>query len=308
MKSAEDYTSDIPFLCEMCELVYTYEEAAYENDPRHLELFKKYGKADKYWDYDFGLQIGIWSGTSPNEKIVCFRGTDEMHDWTYNFDTDALKLDSGSTIHEGFDRHIHEEGAFEKVVAQLKANGIPAKIIVTGHSLGGACALLSSYYLAKEFTSTKVEAIVFGAPRVGYESFGKEYLNVPNLAVPILIRHTNDPVSRIPFAPFQPFGIQIWLNYPTSEPVYESISENPLSCCELCHMRCCNQTCNYCALLCGSPFGDGGPASALDFFGGGYHCGMEKYHHSFISMSPESKTNIEEKIKVTQMNLATTLI
>ena len=56
-----------------------------------------------------------------------------MHDWTYNFDTDPLKLDSGSTIHEGFDRHIHEEGAFEKVVTQLKANGVPGKIVVTGH-------------------------------------------------------------------------------------------------------------------------------------------------------------------------------
>ena len=68
--NTRDYTRDIADLCDMCELVYNYEEAEYENDPRHLELLKKYGEAEKYWDYDFGLQVGIWKSTSSDEKVI----------------------------------------------------------------------------------------------------------------------------------------------------------------------------------------------------------------------------------------------
>jgi len=49
------------------------------------------------------------------------------------------------------------------------------KLITTGHSLGGACAQLFSYFWLKKNKSSKITCVTFGAPRVINGEIAKQF-------------------------------------------------------------------------------------------------------------------------------------
>jgi len=104
--------------------------------------------------------------------VVAFRGTDESRDWCRSFDFDFDKGPLGGRVHDGF------LSAWEDVRREILPRiGLATirgqRIILCGHSLGGAIATLAHADLrALHILAT---CYSFGAPRVGDAGFVRAY-------------------------------------------------------------------------------------------------------------------------------------
>ncbi|MCC6510472.1 MAG: lipase family protein, partial [Pirellulaceae bacterium] len=100
--------------------------------------------------------------------IVAFRGTREILDWFTNLNVLARSTSFGS-VHDGFYR------ALEMVRPQLERLIEPLltqprrRLILTGHSLGGALATLAAAHWCSKFDVASV--YTYGQPCVGFSSF-----------------------------------------------------------------------------------------------------------------------------------------
>ena len=155
-----------------------------------------------------------WVGHNDDHIVVAFRGTEAptsiegLKDW---FLSDALNLlvipegrmgtdfaaaGVGARFHLGFMNAITDIWGplLEEVQAQLKAKERP--LWVTGHSLGGALALLSSWLFQRKFISVH-QVYTYGAPMIGNriasEAFDREFPDK-------IYRYVNfdDPVPKLP--------------------------------------------------------------------------------------------------------------
>ena len=129
--------------------------------------------------------------------IVVFRGTQDRLDWMTNMRAAWIKLEGGTRVHTGFFQAYWpiKEPLFSTVQALLKRKQRP--VYVTGHSLGGALALMATAELANHAEAYIRDSIAacytFGCPRVGDSSFD-QMVKVP------LYRVTNG-VDIVPAVP-----------------------------------------------------------------------------------------------------------
>ncbi|KAI9292456.1 alpha/beta-hydrolase, partial [Neoconidiobolus thromboides FSU 785] len=122
--------------------------------------------------------------------IVSFRGSYNIQNWVGNARLlqSQYLVESGGTdiyIHTGFKDGINAllpkfKNEFDTL---LKEHG-DFKVIVTGHSLGGAMATLASIELKKAFGLNwdRIELFTYGEPRVGNLAFA-EWFNSQTLTV-----------------------------------------------------------------------------------------------------------------------------
>lgn len=113
----------------------------------------------------------------PDKTIVGFRGTDpNVEDWIQNFRADLVEFRIGDQtlegeVHRGFLSEV--ESSFGPIVdhlQQLHAEG--RRLLVTGHSQGGAMAVIGGAALSA--TGCSVDAIYsFAAPRCGNREFAR---------------------------------------------------------------------------------------------------------------------------------------
>lgn len=138
----------------------------------------------------------------PPYLVLAFRGTEKkVSDWL----TDARcvpTIEGRSKVHTGFleafTKNTNAEGkTVQQVVKQVLAkeetrdgNGDPLPLFITGHSLGGALALLATRLVASNVNGA---CYTFGAPRVGnYEYFR-------SVKTPVFrIVNSSDIVPRVP--------------------------------------------------------------------------------------------------------------
>lgn len=134
-----------------------------------------------------GTQAFLAKRDSDKIAVLAFRGT-EMNYKDIKTDLNArFYKRNGEKIHDGFLKaYRYVESAVEVSLEQLK----DYKIYITGHSLGGALAIIA----AKELSSDQLAACyTFGSPRVGNEEFGY------SIKVPIYrIINDVDIVPRVP--------------------------------------------------------------------------------------------------------------
>ena len=138
----------------------------------------------------------------PSYLVLAFRGTEKkISDWL----TDARcvpKVEGKSKVHTGFIEAFAEKKdadgrtvkeAVEEILAGGDAkggNGEPLPLFITGHSLGGALALLATKLVAPNVNGA---CYTFGAPRVGnYEYF--RFIKTPVYR----IVNSSDIVPRVP--------------------------------------------------------------------------------------------------------------
>ncbi|KAK9678537.1 hypothetical protein RND81_11G218000 [Saponaria officinalis] len=188
--------------------------------------------------------------------VVAFRGTSpfDADDWSTDFDFSWLKIKGMGKIHKGFmmalglkkcfreddedelgdyygswpknvkqDRkHLLAYYTIREKLREIMAKNKNAKFIVTGHSLGGALAILFPAILALHGEAEildRLEAIyTYGQPRVGDEKFGifmKNKLREHNIKYYRIV-YAYDMVPTVPFdntlMTFKHFGKCIHFN------------------------------------------------------------------------------------------------
>lgn len=112
----------------------------------------------------------------PDDLIISYRGTESRADWAFNFKAKQINswFKFPGRIHQGFFEALnqvwtsHIEGAIKGAHEQGK------KVILTGHSLGGALSLLTAARIARLYQPRMVKAIyTFGQPKVGDPRFAE---------------------------------------------------------------------------------------------------------------------------------------
>ena len=127
---------------------------------------------------------------SSAKNIIVIRGTQELDEWVANLNVKQIyyQIDNpeAGKVHNGFhDLHFFAGGPLKDkrirtVLEQLDPN-IPCYI--TGHSLGGAMAILMAIDLALNFEDLRPQLRIYcyGTPRVGDPTFARFYSDlVPN--------------------------------------------------------------------------------------------------------------------------------
>jgi hypothetical protein len=102
--------------------------------------------------------------------FVAFRGSATPRDWITNMCLWLVPsaLSPEARVHSGFSRLW--ESVRPRVFEELEAMR-PTRILLTGHSLGGACATVASSDIVARFPDATVDVITFGAPRCGNARF-----------------------------------------------------------------------------------------------------------------------------------------
>lgn len=135
--------------------------------------------------------------TQRDEIIISFRGTIGLGagllgylDWLNNFQSSRISDELLGNVHFGF-HHALFGGAVGdsmweslwRIMLRLRAENTLAgkKIYITGHSKGGALALLAAARLKKEFGITASAVYTFESPRAGTVDFARRYaeLGIP---------------------------------------------------------------------------------------------------------------------------------
>ncbi|MEC7921625.1 MAG: lipase family protein [Chloroflexota bacterium] len=163
-------------------------------------------KKAEFLDYGVIMSGGqAYVVTEMDKVIVAFRdtGSDKRWERILNMLTDAratLKklsfLDdpelSKISAHEGF---VSEYMLFREKVIEYVSEHPDKEIYIVGHSLGGALTTLASFDIASTL-GREVNAITFGAPRVGMEEFRDAFEELPIKMYRFVV--ANDPIPRVP--------------------------------------------------------------------------------------------------------------
>lgn len=108
---------------------------------------------------------------------IAFAGSESADDWRINLDIRPIDPGHGlkGKIHNGFATQWgHARAEVNKKVANLRAAG-HKRVIITGHSLGGAVATLCAGELSKENPDMTFELITFGAPKAASNAYAADF-------------------------------------------------------------------------------------------------------------------------------------
>lgn len=140
-----------------------------------------------------------WLCLDPDRIIVAFRGTQFVHDWFDDFDFIPAPYEpvpGRGTVHRGFQLvYMTLRGKLCTLVRQYA--GTRSKLLIVGHSLGGALCALSAPDLLND-VAADLSPVVYtlAEPRVGHDDFVSFY----NTHVNVCYRIVNvwDVVPHLP--------------------------------------------------------------------------------------------------------------
>jgi len=126
--------------------------------------------------------------------IVAFSGTDplKIEDWITDF---SPKL-SADDLHKGFQTAVATVWPKIKAVIENRPASEHA-VFFTGHSLGGALAIIAAERAARESSAPATAVYTFGSPRTGGQAFFDRYTSVLGNVTYRLI-HGTDIVATVP--------------------------------------------------------------------------------------------------------------
>jgi len=139
-----------------------------------------------------------------DHRVLAFRGTEPSE--FVDIQTDLKRtlvafpnsvLDAGAgRVHQGFAQGL--AGVWAQVIDALRAGDAARPLIVTGHSLGGALAVLAAFALRQQSTPLHVQGVyTYGQPRAGDAAFAEAYDSLFRLRHWRMVNH-RDAVPRLP--------------------------------------------------------------------------------------------------------------
>ena len=150
-----------------------------------------------------GSMIG-YVASHDDVSVVGFHGTDDKSDWIANLDQRTVDTPYGP-VHRGF--HSAYNKLRPQIVGVLK-NEEPNHVWVTGHSLGGALALVCAYDLIESGAASIDGLITFGQPMAVRDSMAN---HIDRILLGKYAHYVNafDIVPRIP-PTFDHCGSLVW--------------------------------------------------------------------------------------------------
>ena len=150
-----------------------------------------------------GVEVVVFWHQRKRLALFGFRGTDSIKDWINNLKILLKKVvPYDFRLHRGFyDRYRKIQGWFEGEYKKLRDENY--KIIITGHSLGGAMATISAALVASNTITPPDAVITFASPKVGNRKFREFYHKIVGCQ-----HHTTnieigcDIVVKVPFFPY----------------------------------------------------------------------------------------------------------
>jgi hypothetical protein len=159
-----------------------------------------------------GSAVQFWyAGWDPSlsSVIVAHQGTDPTKFLADLIDGDLILGSLDSTLFPGLSSSIQVHQGFANEQAKTAQTILAAvltlleqhsasSVVVTGHSLGAALALLDSVYLPLHLPEgTSVSMIGYGMPRVGNSAFA-DYVDVMDSGSLTHINNKKDPIPIVP--------------------------------------------------------------------------------------------------------------
>jgi pimeloyl-ACP methyl ester carboxylesterase len=131
--------------------------------------------------------------TGRDVVVIVFRGTDDEPDWIVNLDSIPTNTPDGR-IHEGF---YDAYQTLRNEVVRAVRSGRPKYVWITGHSLGGALAVVCAYKCLADDQIDVTGLVTFGQPMV---TMGKlaDYFNTRLLGRYVHFVNESDLVPRVP--------------------------------------------------------------------------------------------------------------
>jgi len=172
----------------------------------------EYGEVKKIFDEELKFNtshVQGFFGINKDEIYIVFEGSDGTIDWMDNFNFKQVK----PVIEHGGKAKVHSGFLFQYLLANKKIidffennsylNDNVKRVVVTGHSLGGAiatiCALDVSLNMRNIFKNKGIalHCITFGSPRVGNMRFKKFFES--NVRNSVRVVNGADAVCKVPF-------------------------------------------------------------------------------------------------------------
>jgi hypothetical protein len=188
---------DVPY-SKRLEIVPFDPELYPQNDPSSGEELET--PTDVHFFNDLRQGATDWKNTDTqayathDDRIILIgvRGTAEGWDGWRDADAEQVPIEGGTgKAHQGFYEAFMALRPFiERYILRFRTD---QKIIVCGHSLGGAISLLLSEWLHREITSDVI-LYTFGSPRAG----DKDFVESAKGLVHHRIVNQNDPVPSVP--------------------------------------------------------------------------------------------------------------
>jgi triacylglycerol lipase len=165
------------------------------------------GKAQE-WGYELVGELGTDAGhtqyliaTSKDVAILAFRGTEpeQFADWATDAECALVPCPwkPSLRVHQGFSKAL--ETVWKPLNDRLRpVAGTERALWITGHSLGGALAVLAAHRFADESGASRVAGVyTFGQPRCGDQAF-KEDLERGLAGRLWRVVNNRDVVPRVP--------------------------------------------------------------------------------------------------------------
>jgi len=176
-------TSNISTYC-----LELFEKIRYSDSPGKIQGVARYYNVE-HVQWVFTRKDGI--------GYVFFIGSNEFWDWVHNFmfrlrETPYCGTNRKLKVHSGFyQSYLEARGVVHSYVKDF------GKVVIFGHSLGGAIATLCAVDIQYNFPEKEIGYFSIGSPRVGNRVFAESF----NGRLPDAVRcvNGNDVVTKIPF-------------------------------------------------------------------------------------------------------------
>ncbi|KAF2674127.1 alpha/beta-hydrolase, partial [Microthyrium microscopicum] len=146
----------------------------------------------------------VATDSTNNLTVIAFQGTETLKQAKIDLTLSLKKIDEvcqGCTVHTGFWQSWEEAKPQVMKAVNESLNKFPNnKLVVTGHSLGGAIATIAAIDLRSNGVAVDLVSMLnFGAPRIGNQQLA-DYVQKPKSKTGEnhRVTHYNDPVPRLP--------------------------------------------------------------------------------------------------------------
>ena len=141
--------------------------------------------------YDYVSDTNGFIASNDTTIVVAFRGSASFSNWVTNLYALRKKITSTSQVyaHKGF--VDAQNSVYDSIKGCIQSDLGSKKLILTGHSRGGALASLVAYRVSLTHRNSEPVLYVYGCPPVGDADFSKYFRGMSSYVITI----EGDPVS-----------------------------------------------------------------------------------------------------------------